>query len=179
MYRRTLIAVAVMLIMMSPVVHAEDMSSLMLTDVQIGLIRDNCHDVQSTLQRVQTSDALARVNLGQQYEIISTKLMAPLNSRISLNRLDGVDLAQTTVDFNNKLSDFRSLYQQYDQTMLRGVEMNCQNQPVAFYDTISLARQHRAAVRGIVEEMSGLVTKYQTQFEVLAQKSLVNGGASQ
>lgn len=165
MYRLAISIVTALVLVTGPVVRAED-QSMILTDDQIGIIKANCVDVQSTLERVHASDALTRVNLGQRYETISTKLMAPMNSRIALNRLDNVELTKTTVDFNAELDNFRSLYQQYEQTMLRAIQINCVNQPVSFYDTITLARDHRAAVHDSVVKLSGLLKQYGSQFEV-------------
>ena len=164
MKRAFVIAIAVVVGLSGSVVRAED-QSLILSDEQIDLIRSNCVDTQSTLQRVHASDALARVNLGQRYETISTKLMAPMNSRISLNRLDGLDMAKTTVDFNTQLDDFRSLYQQYEQTLLRTIQLKCRDQPVGFYDTLSLSRNHRAAVHESVKMLNGLIVQYAEQYE--------------
>jgi hypothetical protein len=164
------LAIALTLIS-GPVVHAEG-ESLVLDDTQIARIRTNCLDVQSTLERVHASDGLARVNLGQRYETISNKLMAPLNSRIAFNRLDNVELTKTTVDFNTELANFRSLYQQYEQTLLRATQLKCRDQPVAFYDTIALAREHRAAVRESVVKLSTLLKQYGTQFEAFKTKVL-------
>lgn len=150
------------------VAYAEDATAT-LTDNDLATIRRNCIAIQTTLNRIHESDALARVNLGQQYETISTKLMAPLNSRVALNRLDGVALTQTTVRFDNKLNEFRTLYQQYEQTLLRAIQLKCTDQPVTFYDTLNLARTHRAAVREAVVELSGLVTQYGDHVQTLKQ----------
>ena len=144
-------------------------TTTVLQDSDVATIRANCVGVQTVLNRIHSSDALARVNLGQQYETISTKLMAPLNSRVALNRLDGVALTKTTVEFNAKLNEFRSLYQQYEQTLLRAIQIKCTDQPVAFYDTLNLARDHRAAVREAVVDMSGLVKQYGQEASALHQ----------
>lgn len=149
------IMMAASLLVSVPVARALDM---MLPDPEV--IRSNCKAVQTTLERVHSSDALARVNLGRQYEIISTKLMAPMNSRIALNRLDGVELARITVDFNSKLEQFRSAYQQYEQTMLRAIQINCVNQPIGFFDIINSAREQRLHVRLVVLELGDLTTQY-------------------
>ncbi len=164
MYRSAVLSLASLLLITGPIVRAED-QSLVLDDAQIEKIRTNCLDVQSTLERVHASDALARVNLGQRYENISTKLMAPLNSRIAFNRLDNVELTKTTIEFNTELDNFRSLYQQYEQTMLRAIQMKCRDQPVSFYDTITLSRDHRSAVHESVLKMGGLLKQYGLQFE--------------
>jgi len=150
----------------SSVAHAEDTATI-LTDADIANIRTNCVAVQAALNRIRESDTLARVNLAQQYETISTKLMAPLNSRVALNRLDGVALTKTTVDFDNKLDEFRTLYQQYKETLLRALDMKCTDQPVAFYDTLNLARTHRAAVREAVVQMTDLIKQYSSQVDTL------------
>jgi len=148
------------------VAYAEDTATA-LTDADLVNIRANCVSVQAALNRIRESDTLARVNLAQQYETISTKLMAPLNSRVALNRLDGVELTKTTVDFNNKLDEFRSLYLQYKETLSRAIDLKCTDQPVAFYDTLNLARTHRAAVRDAVIQMSGLIKQYSGQVDAL------------
>src|SRR5688572_262917 len=105
-----------------------------MTEAHIARIRDNCVDAQSTLRQLHASDALLRVNRGQLYESISTKLMAPLNSRISLNRLDGVNLVSIATTYEGQLTYFRQSYQQYEEAMSRTLKINCTNQPVVFYD---------------------------------------------
>lgn len=178
MYKAKVIAVALAVVLSGNVVRAEDQSALWLTDDQITLIRTNCVDVQSTLQRIHSSDALVRVNLGQRYETIATKLMAPLNSRIALNRLDNVELTKTTADFNEALAEFRTLYQQYEQTTLSAIEMKCKDQPVRFYDTISLARDHRAAVHDAVGKLNSLLKQYGEQFTAFRAQVLADRNES-
>lgn len=174
MYKRLLIVCAVFLAFTGPVARAED---FLLTDEHIALIRANCVSVQSALQRIHASDGLMRVNLGQRYETIATRLMAPMNSRIALNRLDNVAMTQTTADFNGVIRQFSANYQQYEQTTLKAIEMNCVDQPVAFYDTITLARSHRAAVHDSVTTLSALLKQYGTQYEAFKTQVLsTNGG---
>lgn len=168
MYKAIVSMVIVGLVFGGSFAYAEDATTT-LQDSDIATIRANCVGVQTMLSRIHSSDALARVNLGQQYETISTKLMAPLNSRVALNRLNGVALTQTTVDFNTKLNEFRSLYQQYEQTLLRSIQIKCTDQPVAFYDTLTLARSHRSAVREAVVSLSGLVKQYGEDASALHQ----------
>lgn len=181
MQKRFAIIAISLLVLTGPIVRAEDPSSLLLTDDQIALIKVNCLDVQSTLQRIHSSDALARFNLGQQYNIISTKLMAPMNSRISLNKLNGVAMTQTAVDFNSEIDRFNSMYQQYEETMQRALKTNCRDQPVSYFDTVSLARDHRAAVRDSVDKINQLLKQYEAQFDALrasAPQPAVTGAAS-
>ena len=173
MYKRLIPAMVLVLVSVaSPVVRAEDQSSLMLSDGQIMAIKQNCVDVQSALSRVFSNDVLSRVHLGGEYDAISGKYMAPMNSRVALNKLDGVSLSKTTVDFNTKLDEFRTLYQQYKETMARATSMKCVDQPVTFYDTITLARSHRAAVHDCVVTLNSLAKQYQTQVAELRTKTL-------
>lgn len=169
--QRIVIAIAIFsLILGGPIARAVD-ESANLNDSEIVAIRRNCVEVQKTLTRIHSSDALVRVNLGQQYEIISTKLMAPMNSRVALNRLNGVALAQTTVDFNSKLESFRSHYQQYEQVLLRSIQIKCTDQPVAFYDLLEEARMHRSAVRQAIVSLSDLTVRYGNQAAELRQST--------
>src|SRR5689334_18968108 len=111
-----------------------------MTDEHIARIRMNCQDAQSSLSQLHASDALLRVNRGQLYESISTKLMAPLNSRIALHRLDGVKLVATTTRYESQLATFRAKYQEYEEAMSDVLRVNCVNQPVAFYDKVADTR---------------------------------------
>ncbi len=175
MQKKIAIAITLLLVFTSMPVRAEDGSSLLLTDDQIAIIRTNCLGVQSTLQRLHSNDGLARYNLAQQYNIISTKLMAPMNSRVALSKLDGVALLQTTVDFDTQYSQFDTSYQQYETTLQRALKMNCKEQPVAFFDTVSLARNHRAEVRSTLDKINALLSKYRSQVGTL-QSSVKPGG---
>lgn len=170
MYRRVLIISAILVSLTSATVRAEDQSSLLLTDAQIAQVSQRCVQVQSVLFRLRANDGLRRVTLGRQYETISTKLMAPLNSRIAINKLDGVELTKTTVDFNKQLDDFRAKYQTYEQAVSNLIGLKCKDQPVTFYDGIIMARDQRSQVRVSVEKLNTLLAQYNTQFDELSLK---------
>ena len=129
-------------------------------------------EAQSTLNRIHANDALSRVHLGQEYETISTKFMAPMNSRMALAKLDNVALTRTTVDFNTKLSDFRTLYQQYEETMLRTIQTKCVDQPEEFYSSLLQAQSDRSAVRQSVAGLANLVTQYKQQVDALRNQAI-------
>lgn len=178
MKRITLVAISLALVIVSPVVRAEDMtSSYALTDEQIAQVRTRCVEVQSTLTRIRANDGLRRVNLGQQYETISTHLMAPLNSRVALNKLDGVELTKTTVAFNKQLDMFRERYKIYEQDISSVIDMKCQDQPVSFYDGVLKARSERTAVKESVEKLNTLLAEYNTKFEDMAKIAISKKGA--
>ena len=171
MYKRFIISVIALVVVSGPFVYA-DSPPTNLSDNQINLIKLNCVSVESTLSRIHANDALSRVHLGQEYETISTNFMAPMNSRVALAKLDGVALTKTTVDFNNKLSEFRSLYQQYEQTMFQVIQMKCVSQPSVFYTTLTQAQADRVLVRQVVGELADLVSQYQQEVAVVRTQAL-------
>ena len=164
MRKRLAIVLAVVIVaVQGPFSYAQDQSTYALTSEQLSVIKTNCQSVQSTLTRIHTNDALSRVHLGQEYETLSTKFMAPMNSRVALAKLDGVAMTKTTVEFNTKLTRFRQQYQQYEQSLLRTLQMKCAEDPSGFYDAVVQASENRSSVRDIVLELGELVTLYHAQ----------------
>lgn len=141
-----------------------------MTEAHIARIRANCIEAQSRLGQLHASDALLRVNRGQLYESISTKLMAPLNSRISLNRLDGVSLVAIAATYEGQLAYFRQSYQQYEEAMSRTLKINCTNQPVVFYDSVADTRAKRKKVHESTAALHNTVGEYKDEFEVFAKQ---------
>jgi len=141
-----------------------------MTEAHIARIRSNCIDAQATLNRLHTSDALQRVNQGQLYESISTKLMAPFNSRVALARLDGVTLVSLATTYDQQLAAFRTNYQQYEEGISSLLNMNCTNQPVAFYDAVADVRTKRQIVHDNVVSLQKTVQDYQNAFEDFAKR---------
>ena len=171
MYKTLVIGSILLAVISSPFVYADNQSTN-LTDSQISIVKSSCLSVQSTLNRIHANDALSRVHLGQEYETISTKFMAPMNSRMALAKLDNVALTRTTVDFNSKLSDFRSLYQQYEETMLRTIQAKCVDQPEEFYASLLQAQSDRSAVRQSVAGLANLVTQYKQEVDALRNQAI-------
>lgn len=178
MYKVFVGLIALVLTLTGPAVYAVNDSALLLSDDQISQVRANCVSSQATLTRIHENDGLMRVNLGQQYEGISTRLMTPLNGRIALNKLDGIELAKTTVAYNKEIDTFRNLYQDYEQTVTTALQMNCRNQPVGFYDSVMLARDKRQMVHESVIKLQEYVKQYRAQFTDFSKKILEKGKAS-
>ena len=170
MYKKLIISALVCAIVISPCVRAEG-TSLLLNDDQVSAIRANCQEVQSTLTRLHSNDALLRINLAQQYDVIAARLMAPLNSRIALNKLDGLDLAKTTVDYNAERAVFVEAYKVYEQTVTSAIQTNCQDQPVMFYDTVVRAKDLRTQLRNSIQKLNAYIKQYSDQFELFATRN--------
>lgn len=147
-----------------PVVSAETAMS----DAHVEKIRTNCVSTQNTLNRLHAADALLRVNRGQAYESISVKLMASMNSRIALNRLDGRDMLNIAVTYEKELADFRTSYQTYEQNMTQLLKIDCVKQPVTFYDKVAVVRQQRVSVHDHVVKLHQYIWDYKTAFDVFS-----------
>lgn len=146
---------------------------VMLNNDQIEYIRNNCADTQIVMRNLHATDALARINMVQHYTALSTRMMAPMNSRVALNKLDGVELTKITVSFNEELEHFRSaqgLYPDYERTMSNAISMKCYDQPVEFYDNLNLVLKKRAGLRESVDKLKNLLKQYRDQVGVIERQ---------
>lgn len=158
-------AVFIGIIAISQVVQAQTT----LPEEHIQRIRQNCVTAQTALNQLHASDALLRVNRGKLYENISTKLMAPLNSRIALNREEGLRLAATTLEYDRQIDIFRSDYINYERSMSNILEINCVDKPVEFYEGVQSTREMRQRLHGDTETLTMLLQAYKTEFEDFAK----------
>lgn len=157
--------------------HAQEST---MTDEHIARIKSNCQGALGTLGRIHANDAPMYINRNQTYFSISDKLMARLNSRLTLNRYDATDLVKTASDYNMALNKFRSAYKQYDDSMSDLVHIDCTRQPVGFYDKVTETRLLRGQVNTLVQQLQMLIDQYEQQVEVFKTQHSVqlNGGRS-
>ncbi len=158
------------LIALSPAA-AGALSSTDLTSAQVENIRNACKDTQLALRQVTITDAVSYVNLSQQYNIISTHLMAPMTSRVSLNKLDGVELTKTTVSFNTSITDFKAQYAAYKQLSSTALGMNCYDRPIEFYDTLTALLSKRTETRQTTDKLTSLIAQYRTQLQDIKKQA--------
>lgn len=166
--KRAFFAIVLTVVLAGSSAYAEPAAPL--SNSQQAQIRQNCSRIKTTLARIHANDGLLRVNQGQQYETIATKLMAPLNSRIALNQLDGVDMAKTTVDYNAQLSKFRTEYRQYEERLSALLRADCKKNPTEFYSLIKPARDYRERVSVTTTKLNQLIDQYQTQLDAFYLK---------
>ena len=131
-----------------------------MTDTHIARIKTNCQQALGILSRIHVNDAPRFINSNQTYYSIGDKLMAHLNSRLTLNKYDASMLVKTASDYNDALSKYRSTYKNYEETMSELVRMDCKRAPVTFYDEVSLAREQRAKVHHAVIRLHELLKQY-------------------
>jgi hypothetical protein len=132
-----------------------------MTDQQIELIRNSCSSTKNTLNQLHSSDALLRVNRGQIYESMSTKLMDKFNSRVSSNGLDNSGLISATNNYGTTLNVFRTDYITYEKQLTSTITIDCSKQPVAFYDAVTLARTERNQVHTDITKLDQSIDQYQ------------------
>lgn len=141
-----------------------------MTEAHIERIKANCIDAQASLTQLHTSDALLRVNRGRMYETIATKLMVPFNSRVTSDQLDGKSLIEIYTTYEKHLAEFRSNYQSYEQSMSETLRINCQNQPVSFYDKVNATSELRKRVHTSVVALHKAINDYKVAFDAFAKK---------
>jgi len=141
---------------------AEEPSSI--TDFQLTQIRVRCKEVQASLSRVHANDALLRVNRGQLYERLSTKLMVPLNSRIAVNRLDGSSLLSVTSNYDRHLGEFRINYKAYEEQLSTTMRIDCTKQPASFYESLKSSRDKRRSVYESAQQLAKDIGEYRQAF---------------
>lgn len=134
--------------------------SASLSERQIEIIRANCPTAQTHLQQVQRSDVTTRISRGRDYEQL-LRLMATFNSRVVLNKLDASTLSSATADFEKQFRAFQRDYIAYNEQLSTTVNMRCSDQPVTFYDALTLTRQYRARLATEIKTINELLDAYE------------------
>ena len=143
-------------------VNAQDET---ISTQQIEQIKSECVLTKNTLNQLHASDALLRVNRGQIYEAMQTKLMDGFNGRIANNNLDNTKLTAVTDSYESALDTFRSDYISYEEQLSSAIDIDCSKQPVAFYDAVASARTKRTKVHEDVLKLNEYIDQYQAAVE--------------
>lgn len=133
-----------------------------LTDEKLSLIKQSCLGVQSSLQRIQHNDAATRVNRGQDYESLLSKLMTPLNSRSAANGFNtsAGSLINTTTLYSQAVDTFKKDYDDYDDSLTSALKTKCQSKPVEFYNNLTKARALRGNLANDVANLNSIIENY-------------------
>jgi hypothetical protein len=124
----------------------------------------DCLDVKFKLTKVHEEDGLQRVNAGQLYEAVSTKLMARLGSRIVQNRLDGAELIKKASEYEIALNNFRTDYRMYEVAMSSLIKSDCSTQPMIFYNSLQNVRDLRSKVNTDTKQLTRITKEYYDAF---------------
>ena len=139
-----------------------------VTSQQAEQIRSNCVSTKNTLNQLHASDALLRVNRGQIYESILTKLIDRFNGRLSSNNINSTNFTSVKNDYSSMLDTFRLDYKSYEEHLSAALNTDCSKQPTEFYNAVALARTDRSRVHDDVANLNQSIDKYQdllNQFE--------------
>lgn len=131
-----------------------------LSQSQQAAIVANCSSTKNTLNQLHVSDALLRVNMGQMYEAISTKLMDGFNNRVSNNGFNNSNLSGVSNSYDSQLDKFRSDYITYEDNLSTAINIDCKKNPTGFYDAVSTARNDRIKVHDDVVQLNKLIDEY-------------------
>lgn len=145
-----------------------------LTDVHRQRIMASCTSAQASLGQLHRSDASIRFSQGRLYEFISSKLMARMNSRLALNRLDSAQLVSIVVKYEKSVDEFRESYQQYEVQLSALLKIDCTTRPDDFYYGVLDAQTKRMAVNAIVKQLISYAEEYQKQFDQFAAPYLAS-----
>jgi hypothetical protein len=102
--------------------------------------------------------------MGQSYESMSTKLMTRLNNRLAINNLANVNLVNAADNFDAILDTFRLDYIAYEEQLSIAMDIDCQKQPVSFYDAVSSARSKRELVHSDISRLNQALAQYRSEF---------------
>lgn len=133
-----------------------------LSDEQKVRIQANCLSIKGSLNQLHASDALLRVNRGQIYESVGSKLMNNFNSRLSNNGLDNKGLVAVANQYQTALTNFRLNYQTYERQLSLAMKIDCTKEPTAFYNALETARAKRAIVHADVGKLNQYIDDYRS-----------------
>lgn len=125
----------------------------------------NCLDVKMELSKIYEQDGLNRVNAGQLYETMSSRLMTRLNAKVVSDRLDGTELVRIAADYEDALQEFRDEYHDYEVAMNALLKADCQSRQQAFYLALTEVRASREAVYESVEAIDTATKEYYEAYE--------------
>lgn len=135
--------------------YADDLSS-----DQKARIQANCLSIKGSLNQLRASDALLRVNRGQIYESVGTKLMNNFNSRLSNNGLDNKGLVSVGGEYQSALSAFREDYTVYEHQLSATIGIDCSKDPTSFHYALENARTKRSTVHDDVGRLNQYIDDY-------------------
>ncbi len=149
-----------------------------ITDAQINRIKSNCVSVKNTLNQLHVSDALLRVNRGQAYLSMTTKLMTRFNSRVDSNNLNSKNLVSVTNNYNNALNNYVADYISYEEQLSAALKIDCTKEPVTFYDAVASARTKRTQVHSDVVILHQLIDEYGATFDDFSKSFTAPGSGN-
>ena len=142
-----------------------------ITSEQQNSIKENCSSIKETLVSLQHTDARHRLNVGRYYEIILNKFIVPLNLRLVDNNTTNAELVANQSNFSETRAKFNNDYIIYQQNLEELVAINCEEEPVKFYEKLETTREKRKAVRQDMAKLKTLADKQMSLVSGLKEKT--------
>jgi hypothetical protein len=129
----------------------------------------------ATLSQIRTNDAPVYINKNQTYFSIGDKLMARLNSRLTLNSYDASDLVRTSSDYNHELQNFRTQYKAYEELLSDTIHTDCKRDTERFYNKLASTRDARGRVHESAMKLREFISQYGNQVQTFGQQHFSKG----
>ena len=160
--RARLVVFAIIAASLLSVFTLRNVSAEELSSEQIDRITANCASIQGSLFQLHASDALLRVNRGQIYESVGSKLMNNFNGRLGNNGLDNKGLIVVTNSYQAGLADFRLDYIAYEKQLSATMAIDCVKSPSEFHTSLESAREKRGIVHTDVLRLNQYIDDYRS-----------------
>ncbi|MBQ8991989.1 hypothetical protein IJ090_00960 [Candidatus Saccharibacteria bacterium] len=147
-------------------VYAEEAKST-LSKEQTGAISQSCDSIKQSLRKLQKTDTKTRSILGGLYEDIISDFIIPLNLRLVRNALPSTTLTELHSSLLSKRQDFAKKFTLYEQSFEALLDIDCQNNPAAFYAKLVETRKTRNDLEQSTEAFRMLLEKHQNAVQAL------------
>ena len=135
-------------------------------------IEMDCQSIKQTLKRIQNIDKNTRISIGRSYQNVLGDFITPLNIRLVKNNISNSELSSIQSRFAEARDNFNRNYISYSQEFESLLNIDCKNEPKAFYDQLTKTREKRTEVaasakkvREIIDEHINEVNKLKNTFE--------------
>ena len=149
--------------------HPARAQEMPTSQTPVDRLQERCDTVQATTRRLHTTDGLLRVNVGQVYNDVSAQLMARLNGRLALNRIDSTRLVEISNEFESARLTFSTAYNEYEKALSSLLKIDCKSRSTEYYAQLLIARDARHKLSISVQGLNDLVIDYRVAVEQLKE----------
>jgi len=146
-----------------------------LTSDQLQAISANCDNIKVSLNQLDRTDTVARINRGRDYDQVLMQITA-FDNRLAHNKIDTSEFAQVATLLQASVDQFRAEYNTYENQLSVAAGADCKSKPLDFYADLVKARESRSAVAGqvatiasVMADYRSVVSKYQAALQGAAQ----------
>lgn len=150
--------------------------AITLSADQVKQLTTNCTTIKNSLEELEKSDTVARINRGRDYDQVLNQINA-LNARFSRNSSNQPQFGQATIELQATIAQFRNEYTLYEDNLSDLTKIDCLQKPQDFYNQLVKTRDSRNAVGSQVDAISALMDRYRQ--DAVTYQATLQGGTSQ